>query len=217
MAMLKRHKWNGAILALLISALALAGPRESLKPEPSTKPADATPEILPTSFLVNLKGMDLVDQYGHPFRLAGLVDHVVLFNFIFTHCQSVCPMQTSVLTQVFQGLPADIRDQVRFVSVSVDPARDTPARLRHFSEALHADMEGWSFLTGDVQQLERLVQRLHLVDESEAAQANRPQVHRTSLWLVDKRGRMLQRYSGNPPDKDRLIRELTQVSHMTIR
>lgn len=211
-----KHKWIGAALALLISALAVAEP---LEPVPSTKPAtvDTAPEIPPTSFLINLKGMDLVDQHGRPFRLAGLVDRVVLFNFIFTHCQSVCPMQTGVLARVFQGLPADVRDQVRFVSISVDPGNDTPDKLQQFSKTLGADLDGWSFLTGDVGQVEQLTQRLHLFDESEAGQANQPQVHRTSLWLVDKQGRMLQRYSGNPPDKERLIRELTQVSRMAIR
>jgi protein SCO1/2 len=217
--MAKRHKWGGAALALFIGAAALAGPREPLEPGSSAKPvtADIAPEIPPTSFLSNLKGMDLVDQYGRPFRLSGLVDRVVLFNFIFTHCRSVCPMQTGILSRVFQDLPADVRDQVRFVSVSVDPANDTPERLRHFSETLHADMEGWSFLTGDVQQLARLTQRLHLLDESDAGQANQPRVHRTSLWLVDKRGRMLQRYSGDPPEKERQIEELTRVSRMVIR
>lgn len=214
--MVMKHKWIGAALALLISALAVAEP---LEPVPSTKPAtvDTAPEIPPTSFLINLKGMDLVDQHGRPFRLAGLVDRVVLFNFIFTHCQSVCPMQTGVLARVFQGLPADVRDQVRFVSISVDPGNDTPDKLQQFSKTLGADLDGWSFLTGDVGQVEQLTQRLHLFDESEAGQANQPQVHRTSLWLVDKQGRMLQRYSGNPPDKERLIRELTQVSRMAIR
>lgn len=200
-------------MALLISALALAGLKEPLKPATAGIPD----KILPHSFLSNLDGVDLVDQYGHPFQATGLVNNVVLFNFIFTSCGSVCPLQTRTLAQVFQELPADIRSQVRFVSVSIDPEKDTPERLRLFSKTMNADLDGWSFLTGDARQIEGLTQRLQIFDQSESGQANKPEMHRASLWLVDKQGRMLQRYRGDPPDKERLVRELTQVSLMSIR
>jgi protein SCO1/2 len=169
----------------------------------------------PQSFLSNLDGMALLDQYGHPFEPAGLINRVVLFNFIFTGCASVCPVQTRVLAQVFEDLPADVRDGVRFVSVSIDPANDTPEKLKRFSKAMHADRDGWSFLTGEAGQIAALAERLRLFDESAPAQA-KPQLHRASLWLVDRQGRMLQRYRGDSPDKERLIREITQLSRMEI-
>lgn len=214
--MFKQYKWYWGV-ALFISALTLAARQETLEAGPSiTNPATAIPKILPNSFLNNFDGVDLVDQHGHSFQPAGLVNHVVLFNFIFTACSSTCPMQTRILAQAFQELPADVRSQVRFVSVSIDPGNDTPGKLHRFSKTMGADLEGWSFLTGDAGHVEQLTQRLHIFDESETGQANRPQIHRTSLWLVDKQGRMLQRYRGDPPDKERLIRELAQVSRMTI-
>lgn len=194
-----------------------AGSAEApLAAQASASPAAAaSTAILPESFLSNLAGMELVDQYGRPFRPDGLVDHVVLFNFIFTSCGSICPLQTRILAETLQGLPEDVRERVRFVSVSIDPVNDTPEKLRQFSKTMNADVEGWSFLTGDRRQIEKLAERLRLFDPS-ATDAEKPELHRTSLWLVDRQGRMLQRYRGDPPDKARLARELAQVSHMTI-
>jgi cytochrome oxidase Cu insertion factor (SCO1/SenC/PrrC family) len=176
---------------------------------------EAVYKISSTSFLSNLVDMELMDQDGRSFEVDSLVDRVALFNFIFTRCGGTCPMQTRVLAQVFQQLPADVRSQVRFVSISVDPTNDTPAQLQRFAKTMNADLDGWSFLTGDAEQIDRLLQRLHIFEESD--QANNPQIHRTALWLVDQRGRMLQRYQGDPPDKDRLIREIAQVSHLIVR
>lgn len=166
-----------------------------------------------SSFLRNFDGIALLDQSGQAFTTDQLKGQVVLFNFIFTGCDSSCPLQTRALAQVLRGLPARARKQVRFVSVSIDPGNDTPEKMLAFARDMQADLDGWLFLTGDVLQLQALAQQLHLMDENAP---NTPQIHRTSLWLVDKQGRMLQRYRGDPPDQDRLTRELTQVSHLPL-
>jgi cytochrome oxidase Cu insertion factor (SCO1/SenC/PrrC family) len=206
--MVKRHQWIWGVLALLIGALALAAARE---PSEATRSSNTgtVDSLESSSFLNNLAGMELLDQHSRSFEPSGLVNHVVLFNFIYTSCGSVCPLQTRILSQVLQELPADVRKQVRFVSVSIDP-QDTPERLLHFSETMDADLDGWSFLAGDSGQIKDLAQRLHLFNETD--KTNNPQLHRTSLWLVDKQGQMLQRYRGDPPDKERLIKEITLVS-----
>jgi protein SCO1/2 len=205
-----------ALALLVIAASALAGSQEPV-PAQTVGIADSVAQqaFSPQSFLSNFDGMALVDQYGHPFVPAGLVNRVVLFNFIYTGCGSVCPVQTRLLAQVFQDLPADVRDDVRFVSVSIDPANDTPEKLKQFSQSMHADRDGWSFLTGEAGQIAALAERLRLFDQPATGQA-KPQLHRSTLWLVDRQGRMLQRYRGDPPDKERLIREITEVSRMTI-
>jgi protein SCO1/2 len=213
--MVKRYQWKWGAVALVISALALAGSRQPLEVAQISSNSE-TAGLNPTSFLNNLVDVELTDQHSRSFQPATLKNHVVLFNFIYTSCGSVCPLQTRTLAQVYRELPAGARDQVRFVSLSIDPVKDTPERLLSFSRTMDADLEGWSFLTGDAGQIEGLSQRLQLFDES-SGQAKKPEVHRASLWLVDKQGRMLQRYRGDPPDKERLIRELTQVSSMTIR
>jgi len=198
-------------------------------------PAVAIPS---SSFLRNFMGLDLVDQDGRIFHAEQLIDRIVLFNFIYTNCPMICPVQTSVLAEVMGNLPEDVRRSVRFVSVSIDPANDSVGRLKAFATQLHADRENWRFLTGDIRQIDMLAQRLHLfaepqlitgpqlvsgpqlvtepqlVTKSQSGGADRLPVHQSSIWLVDNEGRILQRYQGDPPDRDRLIKELSLISHL---
>ncbi len=75
-------------------------------------------------------------------------------NFIFTSCVASCPANTKAMMQLAQaGQDLD----VRFVTVTVDPERDTPERLRDYAEIYGADPEQWLFLTGDKQEIHNLI------------------------------------------------------------
>jgi cytochrome oxidase Cu insertion factor (SCO1/SenC/PrrC family) len=84
--------------------------------------------------------------------------HTVAIDFIFTTCATVCPMLTANFRQVQKELGDNAHD-VRLISISVDPAIDTPARLKHFAEQYQAG-PGWSFVTGDKTEIDRLLSAL---------------------------------------------------------
>jgi cytochrome oxidase Cu insertion factor (SCO1/SenC/PrrC family) len=151
--------------------------------------------------------MRLRDQDDRPFRLSALEGKVALFNFVFTGCSTVCPAQTRALAEVQQGLDAEVRKKVRFVSVSLDPLADSPAVLKAFAQRMGADLRHWSFVTGRPGDIDRLSERLRLFRA--ASGVRRPDDHATALWLADRQGRLAQRYNGNPPDGKRLREELT--------
>src|SRR5262245_5781711 len=90
----------------------------------------------------------LTDQDGKPFSFARLRGHTVAMNFVFTHCPVSCPMQTRALAAVQRALPASLHGRVHFVSVTMDPARDTPPVMKQYAAAMGADLAGWSFVTG---------------------------------------------------------------------
>jgi protein SCO1/2 len=70
----------------------------------------------------------------------------VVLSFIFTSCNTICPMISATLAQVQRKLgPA--RDQVHLVSISIDPEFDTPARLREYASKLGAGPE-WNHYSG---------------------------------------------------------------------
>jgi len=212
-----------AFLSVTVNAHAAQRPAAVATDAKVSAPAVAIPS---SSFLRNFMGLDLVDQDGRIFHAEQLIDRIVLFNFIYTNCPMICPVQTSVLAEVMDNLPEDVRRSVRFVSVSIDPANDSVGRLKVFATQLHADRESWRFLTGDIRQIDMLAQRLHLfaepqlvsgpqlVTKSQSGRADRLPVHQSSIWLVDNEGRILQRYQGDPPDRDRLIKELSLISHL---
>lgn len=204
----RQHVWGW--LFSLISVCIYADPSPSLQIASASRGSPSA-DIPASSFLSNISDLELFDQRGNVFDVRALQNKTVLFNFIFTDCGSICPMQTKVLTDVMGELPMEVRTQVRFVSISIDPENDTPEKMLAFSQALHADINNWSFLTGNAEDISQLTTRLLIFDEGEE---NKPQVHRTSLWLVDTQGRMMQRYRGDPPDKERLVKELIQISQL---
>jgi protein SCO1/2 len=70
----------------------------------------------------------------------------VVLNFIFTTCTTICPVLSQTLARVQEKLGPD-RDRVRMISVSIDPERDTPARLSEYARKFKAGPE-WGFYTG---------------------------------------------------------------------
>jgi cytochrome oxidase Cu insertion factor (SCO1/SenC/PrrC family) len=153
-------------------------------------------------------GAGLVDQRGEPFDVERLRGKTVVLNFIFTHCPGVCPLQTQALQRVRSALPEEVRERVRFVSVSVDPGRDTPAALSAFAAKHAADTEHWTFVTGPERELRAF-------SESYSAQAlpegASPLDHRTEVRVINARGQLMQTYTGNPLDAPRLEREIQTV------
>jgi protein SCO1/2 len=91
-----------------------------------------------------------VSSAGTSATLAELlgIDTPVIVSFIFTSCQTICPVLTATLSQAQDGL-AKQPTQPRIISFSIDPEYDTPARLRDYAASFHAN-DNWLFVTGDV-------------------------------------------------------------------
>ena len=103
-----------------------------------------TTEGLPKLF--SITEFSLTDEHGIRISSRDLRGKVWIADFIFTSCPDICPMLTTQLANVERHF----RDEpdVRFVSITVDPEVDTPARLLSYANEHHADLSRWSFLTG---------------------------------------------------------------------
>jgi protein SCO1/2 len=93
--------------------------------------------------------VELIDQDGKPRRFYSdlLKGKTVVVNAFFTTCTSVCPPMTRNLEKVQEALGERFGRDVFFISISVDPEMDTPARLKDYAAKFHAK-PGWMFLTG---------------------------------------------------------------------
>jgi protein SCO1/2 len=96
--------------------------------------------------LFPLPDAKLVNESGQPVALASLKRNVVVYDFIFTNCAGTCPMMTAAMRRVTTKV--DKNAPVRFVSISVDPKRDTPPVLAAYAQRVRNDPR-WTFLTGD--------------------------------------------------------------------
>jgi protein SCO1/2 len=79
----------------------------------------------------------------------------VLVSFIYTNCPDICPLTTARMTQLEDMLGNEVGEDIFFISLTVDPARDTPARLKEFADAFGAG-HGWLFLTGRPEDIRRI-------------------------------------------------------------
>jgi protein SCO1 len=88
----------------------------------------------------------LVNERGESVNLDVLKGNVVVYDFIFTSCTGTCPIMTNNMRAVTGKVDDDA--PVRFVSITVDPARDTPQVLAAYAKRVRTDPR-WTFLTGD--------------------------------------------------------------------
>ena len=108
------------------------------------KPAEAA-----ESTKVDLLDRTLVDQHGNEVKFVSDVigDRIVVMDFVYTTCTTVCPVISAVFGQLQKRLGDTLGDDVLLVSVSVDPVRDTPQRLKAYAKKFNAQ-PGWIWLTG---------------------------------------------------------------------
>lgn len=113
----------------------------------ASNPDDAAAQEKARNYFTNL---ELISQDGERLQFYDdvLKDNVVVISFIFTNCQGACPLMTRNLTMIRDMLRESERAGIKFVTISLDPVRDTPAAMKEFAQTHDADQEGWLFLTG---------------------------------------------------------------------
>ena len=138
----------------------------------------------------------LVESAGKPTSLADLRGRVWVAGFILTRCSGQCPIITHNMALLRKMLP--VREDVRLVSVSVDPEHDTPAILAAYAVTNGVDRAGWWFLTGQRAQVQQLVREtFKLVVDDTNGTPEEPVMHSAKLVLVDRVGQIRGYYDGN--------------------
>jgi cytochrome oxidase Cu insertion factor (SCO1/SenC/PrrC family) len=130
----------------------------------------------------------LVERSGKSVTLEDLRGQVWIADFIYTTCQDTCPMQSAAMTRL-QEQWAD-KSNLKLVSFTVDPERDTPAALARYAERFKANADRWLFLTGDKEQIARLVQggfRLSAAALTDSRSKAAVIMHSPRFVLVDRK------------------------------
>jgi protein SCO1/2 len=146
----------------------------------------ANPGSEPTAADVTLYDESLLDQDGRRVRLVSdvIADRIVVMDFIYTTCPTVCP----VLSAIFQKVQADLGDRlgrdVVMISMSVDPGTDTPERLKAYARKYKA-RPGWIFLTGGEHVMDKVLEGLGAYSQDFTAHPNMTLVGdgRSGQWM----------------------------------
>src|SRR5262245_56223091 len=130
-----RARGGSAALAALVLACA-AREDLALQPQPPASEFEPIPNV------------ELTTQRGEHVRFYDdlVRDRTVVIQFFFTHCEGICPVSTGTMLSLQEELGERLGRDVDFLSITLDPARDTPEVLAEHARAIGA-RPGWTFLT----------------------------------------------------------------------
>ena len=142
-------------------------------------PAEKTKVDLAKASAAYFTDLEVVDQHGrtHRFYTDLLRGQKVLIHFVFASCKTACPAILEHVARVQEKLGDHVGKDVRILTLTVDPANDSPEALRKVAERVGA-RPGWYFLTGTQANVETILRRLGGWTED-------PQTHSTALFLGD--------------------------------
>jgi protein SCO1/2 len=166
---------------------------------------------LPLPVLATLPAFQLTDEHEHAFSRADLLGKVTVVDFIFTSCSTACPLLSAEMGRLQTELSSrGLGDRVQLASISVDPTRDTPEKLRAFAATYGARPGLWRFLRGDEAAVQAVVVGgMKQVMERERARGEVDDftiLHGTRFVLVDGDARIRGYYDANDPQSMSMLR-----------
>ena len=108
--------------------------------------------------LGTVPAFQLVDDRGQVFTEAALRGHPTIVDFVFTRCDTICPVISARMSRLQEKLSDRKAESIKLVSISVDPLHDTPDKLAAYGAKFQARPDKWRFLTGPVETVKRLVE-----------------------------------------------------------
>jgi len=150
----------------------------------------------------------LISQDGGHVSLADFRGKVVAVTFIYTLCTNTCPVLTPMMSFVQDQLGADFGVKIAFVSITVDPERDTPEVLKEYAQAFGANLAGWFFLTGPSDVIHDVTRRYGVFA---LKSANGDVDHTFLTSIIDRRGILRVQYLGVRFDPNEFRRDLLSL------
>jgi cytochrome oxidase Cu insertion factor (SCO1/SenC/PrrC family) len=151
----------------------------------------------------------LVERDGRRITLSDLRGKIWIVNFIYTNCPDTCPIQSAQMRQ-FQEEFQNEKD-LRLVSITVDPKRDTPEVLSEYAKRFSADAGRWLFLTGEKETIHNFAQEGFHLGAVEIPHEKRPEsgathTHSPRFVLVDREAQIRGYYVSTDPDAMKRLR-----------
>ncbi len=152
----------------------------------------------------------LVDQLGRTITLADVKDRIIVADFFFTTCATICPKMTTQLERVQEAYRSD--DRIVLLSHSVTPEMDSVPVLASYAALHNADPERWHFLTGPRADIYALARRSYFACLDEGDGGPQDFVHTENFVLVDPQRRIRGFYDGtSTAEVDRLIGDIGKL------
>jgi protein SCO1/2 len=170
---------------------------------------------LPLDKDLTKKSYNLINQEGAEVKFPEIIKgSITVLGFIYTHCPDICPMTTHNMYLTERELKKANINDVKFVALSFDPDRDSPAVLKKFAEVRELDFKSWTLLTGEKNIVIDLLKRFDVkaikTDESvdEEGNAEYSMMHTDRISLIDENGILRKNYKGSTLNIEELVNDI---------
>ncbi len=154
----------------------------------------------------------LSNQDGLPVSPARWQGKIVVADFFFTYCASICPKMSLHMKQIQEACQGE--KDLFLTSFTVDPERDNPVRLREYAQHYSTNNSNWDWLTGDKKEIYRLARNSFMIVATEGDGGAGDFIHSEKLVLVDKEKRIRGYYDGtSDKEVNRLIDDIKKLRH----
>ncbi|HLU21091.1 SCO family protein [Lederbergia graminis] len=143
-----------------------------------------------------LADFNYTDQDGNAFGLEDLKGKVWVATFIYTHCETECPMMALNMSELQQDVADEGLEDVHFVAFSIDPEVDTPEILKEYGQKFNADFSTWHFLTGYTQEEIEAYGPKNFNTVIKKPEDSDQVIHMVDFYLVNKKGELIKNYNG---------------------
>lgn len=137
-----------------------------------------------------------INQDSIPVSFADFEGKIMVVDFFFTTCPTICPIMTKQMTRLQWMLEDSAYDNVHFLSHTVNPKNDTPAVLKEYGTAQGANFDKWTFVTGNQEEIFDQGFNGYLLSTQEDAGAPGGFLHSSMFVLVDKDRHIRGMYDG---------------------
>ncbi len=154
-----------------------------------------------------LPSFSFVNQNGEVFTDKNIIGKIIVAEYFFTTCKSICPIMNNNLEKVANAYKGT--KDVMILSHTVDPETDSVPTLAMYSHLHHADNRFWVFLTGKKEELYGLARKGYLLNAEEGDGGEEDFIHTQNFALVDKEKHIRGFYDGTDSlEIVRLIKEI---------
>lgn len=155
----------------------------------------------------------LLTQDSLQLHTSDLQGYAVLLTFIYTRCPvpDFCPLMSRRFQQLQEPLKTRFGDRTRLLTISFDPAYDTPSVLRRYAQHYTEDTHHWIFATGDTTTIRRLATQLGVYYKTEGSEI----IHNLTTALITPEGRIARLWRGNRWTTDEVLATTAEVLAQT--
>ncbi len=164
------------------------------------------------NLLTKLASYDFINQEGKKLNADDWNNKILVVDFFFTRCPSICPKMTKSLSTVSDQFKND--DLIQLASFTVDPKGDSSAQLKKYSAQFNLDTEHWNLITGAKKDIYKLARNGFAIVATDGDGGPEDFIHSDKIVLIDMQKNIRGYYDGTNPDEiQKLITDIKRLEN----